>query len=633
MRGCGEEVGGGDLWAKAAELEQQFEGYMWRLAERRASAAAAVVDRPPDFGGSAEEEATAVDRGRRYEAYARRRDEKLRQGWRARMERKEVEMKALWARLDRRRDGELAAGPDSKQKPGNLEVKPASPATPRCSSAMKRHGFSRPGSTKASPVGVAASPRLSSSSNPDARRRALHRETSTQAEPPATPRKENRMPPPPSSAASSAVTTTPRLRALSRGRSSLKDSDRSSSVRDSPRRPRFQSPRPSHDGAGNRQREPVAAPTTADAIAPVAQICQNQQVVLAEIKMAAAFRLRRSGNGAGQPASPRPVITRQVDVRSRPSDIGSNSNAQNSRNSDIESNNCSIDEGNSDNDTAHSPVKLANFKITGDSDTEPSYVYIKKDSDEEAMNTFQAMAGSGSDAEESEKKETGDLQEITMVAVEATAKESPVTDGEDTSQKSSESFYSNVQSSFSHRSELASSATDSPLHSSPSSSGPSTEQLLEADAAMLRKKREEEEEVAVEIKNLLIPNTPTSSTVVCSVAVQSPTEAMAGLKRFLTFGKKNIKTGAEATAAAEHEAPAMAPLPPDGGSVRPMICSSDAASDDPDNTIVISHVRSMQSCLPSSVKPVLLKEVISSAKSPRAHRSFFSFSSFKSRGY
>ncbi|KAG8076951.1 hypothetical protein GUJ93_ZPchr0006g41798 [Zizania palustris] len=626
MRGSGEEVGGGDLWVKAAELERQFEGYKRRLAERRASAAAAVVDRPLDFGGGADEEATAVGRGRRYEAYARRRDEKLRQGWRARMERKETEMKALWARLDRRRDGELATSPDSEQKPGNLEVKPISPApaTPRCRSAMKRHGFSRPGSTKASPASAAASPRLSS--NSDARRRALHRETSTQAELPATPRKENRMPSQPSSAVSTAVTTTPRLRALSRSRCSPKDSDISSSVRESPRTPRFQFPRPSHDGAGKRQRDPVAVPTTADAIAPAAQICQNH---LAEINMVAAFRLRRSGNAAGQPASPRPVITRQVDIRSR-SDTGSNSNAQNSRNSDIESNNCSFDEGNSDNDTAHSSVKLANFKITGDSGTELSYVYIKKDSEEEATNTSQAMAGSGSDTEESEK-ETGDLQEITMVAAKATAKESPVTDGEDTSHKSSdssESFYSNVQSSFSHRSELASSATDSPLHSSPSSSGPSTEQLLEAEAAMLRKKREEEEEVAVEIKNLLIPITPTSSTVVCSVAVQSPTEAVAGLKRFLTFGKKNIKTGAEA-AAAEHEALAMAPLQPDGGSVglgqgwppgdsvRPRICSSDAASDDPDNTIVISHVRSMQSCLPSSVKPVLLKEVISSAKSPR----------------
>jgi hypothetical protein len=39
-----------------------------------------------------------------YEAYVRRRDERLRDGWRARMERKEAEVKALWAQL------ELAAG-------------------------------------------------------------------------------------------------------------------------------------------------------------------------------------------------------------------------------------------------------------------------------------------------------------------------------------------------------------------------------------------------------------------------------------------------------------------------------------------------------------------------------------------
>lgn len=109
MRGGG---GDDDLWAKAAELERQFEGYKRRVAERRSSSSAAAADRHDGDGDGGAVEVVAVGKGRRYDAYVRRRDEKLRQGWRARMERKEAEMKALWARLDvdRRRDGDLAAG-------------------------------------------------------------------------------------------------------------------------------------------------------------------------------------------------------------------------------------------------------------------------------------------------------------------------------------------------------------------------------------------------------------------------------------------------------------------------------------------------------------------------------------------
>jgi hypothetical protein len=96
------------LWAQASELERQFEGYKRRLAERTVVA----VDRPDvldDDGGGGPEEEAEVGRGRRYAAYVRRRDEKLRQGWLARMERKEAEVKALWARLDA---GGRRRGPD-----------------------------------------------------------------------------------------------------------------------------------------------------------------------------------------------------------------------------------------------------------------------------------------------------------------------------------------------------------------------------------------------------------------------------------------------------------------------------------------------------------------------------------------
>uniref|UniRef100_A0A0D9WMX1 Uncharacterized protein n=1 Tax=Leersia perrieri TaxID=77586 RepID=A0A0D9WMX1_9ORYZ len=642
---------GGDdddhLWAKAAELERQFQGYKRRIAERKPTMGA---DRPDgdgggELGGGDGAEAVVGSRGRKYEAYVRRRDEKLRQGWRARMQRKEAEMMALWARLDdshrRRTDSDhlllvTASGHVKQQKPGNLEAsKPTSSSTPRSSSATKST-LSRPRTPRStmpspSPAAAAASPRLSSSSTLDSRRRSQHRDPSSQIEPPSTPRKENRMPP---LITASPAAATPRLRALSRSRSSLKEY----SVRDSPRpappltTTRFQSPRPSHDGAA----------AAADAVA-------RRQVVLAEIKTAAAIRVRRSVNGAAAAAaspSPRPVIAPQVDGRRRPSrDTGKTIDAQMiPSNLDIKSKNFSVSE---DDDAAESSVKLDDLMIAGDSD--------------EAMNNsqsqFQPLVAPDSNPEETEapapdqsEKETEDLEEevTAMATSESKEKETPEIDEQqdDSSPESSsdQSFYSNVDSSFSHRSsELAASATCSPLHGSPSST---TEQLLEADAAMLRKKREEEEEddevaAAGEIKRLLIPAMISSGGgggVACPVAgaVQSPMEAVAGLKRFLTFGKKNggVKAGAGEGAAADDDGVGEEWTGDSG--VRQRICYSDAASsDDSDNNYVISaHVRSLQSCVPcSSAKPVLLKELISSVKSPRAHRSFFSFSSFKSRGY
>jgi hypothetical protein len=88
-----------DLRAMAAELERQFAGYKQRLAERNGNAhvddESGGVGEPGD-GDSGDD----VMRGRMYEAYVRRRDERLRQGWRARMERKEAEVKAFWAQLE-----------------------------------------------------------------------------------------------------------------------------------------------------------------------------------------------------------------------------------------------------------------------------------------------------------------------------------------------------------------------------------------------------------------------------------------------------------------------------------------------------------------------------------------------------
>ncbi|RLN12541.1 hypothetical protein C2845_PM09G06130 [Panicum miliaceum] len=608
-RGGEGAAGGADqLWAKAAELERDFEGYKRRLAERRAQAAAEVAGGRADEDGEEERRGPgdAAGRGRRYEEYVRRRDERLRQEWRARMERKEAEVQALWAHLDRtgsrgRRggDGELAAASHARedhgnlrQKTGNLEVKvkPATPVTPRCGLATK---LSRPRtSVPSSPV--AASPRLST---PDPRRRPphlLHREQ-PQAEPPATPRKENRLPPPPSTA-TVASPGTPRPRTmLSRSRSMFKDRGCSSvAVRESPRPPRFQTPRSSYDSAGN-VKEP-ALPLHADAIAVMqrSSSCSNEQVaVLADLKKASAvapepFHPRRSGNGV-EPASPPPVIRKDRPDRSEIAPAG-DGHADTKRNHDH---------------ADRSSEKFGSVEITGDSDTEPSYVYIKKDRDEQTPRPCQAAAGlgtcPGSEQPRSDNKDSDNVDDtMESTGSNDVSGETTVTDAEKASRReSSESLYSNVQSSFSPRSELDTSATDSPLPSA-------TEQSPESGASPRPRKNPEVEDAE---KSLPIPTTPRSGVTV-SITVQSPMDAVTGLRRFLTFGKKNSKGGEAAAAVVERTPHSMAPAPPHGDgcvsgewpagdSVKARSGSSDAASaDDLDSSYVITpHGNACGFCL------------------------------------
>lgn len=606
------------LRAQAAELERQFDVYKLRLAEKRRDAAAAaaaaaaalvVVDHhPPNIGvedGSggrgAEKEDDEVGRGRRYEAYVRRRDEKLRQGWLARMERKEAEVKALWARLDQPRrpphSADLTAPAAREVKPRNTD-KPISPARPRCtpSPAMKLPRLKSTTTPSSSPAAAAASPRLSSS-----RRVAPHPEP----QPPATPRKENRMSPP-------STTTTPRqqLKTLSRTRSSfVKDGkeerggSRGSSYavagRESPRPPRVQPPRASYDGG----RKQAAAPEP--------------------------LRLRRSR------ASSPLVAPRQEQV-----DFFARLQENNARNKDAEKAKNTGADGNGGNDEMAKPDDTPPgdaAAITGDSDTEPSYVYVKKDGEAKGFcadlgETFEdTMASSSPSSSEAETDKT-------------VKEESPAINGggeagsSSRGESSSESLYSNVQSSFSHGSELA---ADSPLRAL------STEQLLEADAAMLRKKRHDEEDDEAEQSIVILPTTGKSGGVPVVAGTQSPmVDAVAGgIKRFLTFGKKNAPAPAPAVVIVER-------APPPAGdddivnqgwdsadSIKPEICCSYAVSDDDlDKSYVISPhgaVRSLQSFPPSSPTRPELKETTTpppAARSPKVHRSFFSFSTFKNRG-
>ncbi|KAL6861873.1 hypothetical protein ACP4OV_017573 [Aristida adscensionis] len=610
-----------DLWAKAAELERDFAGYKRRLAERREHAAAAVAGRGADEvrggGGGGEE---VAGRGRRYEEYVRRRDERLRHEWRARMERKEAEMKALWARLDRsasRRgggggdgDGELAAaGLAGEKKPGNLEVKvkpAAAPVTPRCSPAAK---LSRPRTgVPSSPA--AASPKLST---PDARRRASHsqRGSPPAAEPPATPRKDTRLP----IAAPAPAPGTPRPRTMmSRSRTMLRDRG-GGGVGESPRPPRLQPPRSSCDGGGSNRKEPARTPDVVDAIAVMQSSPSfSDHVVLAEL-----FRLRSSGNGA-EPA-PSPLLPPR-DEPGRGEIARAGGNAGNK----------------TDGEQAdrRSADKFAGVEITGDSDTEPSYVYIKKDGDEQAPRPSHSQPTSKDGEPLSEEKDIANVEEpMASPDADAVAGEAPAADEEEASpRESSESLYSNVQSSFSRGSELDASATDSPPLTVPSPEAA-------AAAARLRKNPEEEEEETEEI-SVPMASTPVSGVTV-SITVQSPMDAVAGLRRFLTFGKRNGRAGEVAAAVVQRAPPPHAVAPagddsisggwPAGDPVKATLGSPDAAaSDDMDSSYVISpHVGSSQNCVPSYPANAERKEAVLQAKSPRVHRSFFPFASFKSR--
>jgi hypothetical protein len=235
--------------------------------------------------------------------------------------------------------------------------------------------------------------------------------------------------------------------------------------------------------------------------------------------------------------------------------------------------------------------KLGDAEITGDSDTEPSYVYVKRDheevgDDQEAEIFEETMTSSASPSSEE---------------TDTTVKESPAAGAEASPRDSSESLYSNVQSSFSHGSELDASAAASPLRTPlPTGGALSTEELLEADAAMLRMKREEEEEEQAEDQGIVfLPSTcctTRSGAVPVAGRPQSPMEAVAGLKRFLTFGKKNGKGADDAGVVVIERGPPSAgdgsvsegSASGDSVSTKPRTCWSDAASDDLDNSYIIS---------------------------------------------
>lgn len=315
---------------------------------------------------------------------------------------------------------------------------------------------------------------------------------------------------------------------------------------ESPRPTRFLPPRSTYDGASSNLKEPIPSPRADDAIALVrSSSCSREQTVVADRRKASAvapepFLVKRSsGNDIEPTSAPSKDWDLPYSSEITPASCGNADNKSNQQEY--------VDQ---------SSEKFGSEEITGDSDTEPSYVYIKKDSDEHIPRPPQASAGVGTcpgpePRSDTDNKEDSDNVEDTMESTGSNevAGETPAADAEDELRReSSESLYSNVQSSFSPRSELDTSATGSPLPSA-------TEQSPESNTSPWTGTKSTEVEGAE--KRPPTPTTPRSS-------VQSPMDTVNGLKRLLTFGKRNGK--ASETAVADERAPrSVAPAPPAGG--------------------------------------------------------------------
>lgn len=389
-----------------------------------------------------------------------------------------------------------------------VKVKLSTPVTPRGNLGHPPPAAkpARPRTSVPSSL-AAGSPRLST---PDPRLRPsshLQRELrQAQPQPPATPRKENRLPPPPPptalATAASPATPRPRTTMLSRSRSMFKDRGCSSvavAVGESPRPSRFQPPRSSYEGASNLKK-------------PAPSCSRDQAVVADRRKASSAVAPEPFLVKASRDDMPAPLVLVASKERDLPYRSGAISPAG-CANEDSKSN---VQEH-----VDRSPDKFGSEEITGDSDTEPSYVYVKKDSDEQIPGppppeTPAAAAAAADDAEEEFRRE------------------------------SSESLYSNVQSSFSPRSELASAASSATTGSSPRPSA--TAQSPEASVSPRPRKSAEAEEGAE--KRVPAPTTTPRSSA------QSPMDAVNGLKRLLTFGKRSGNGKASEAAAAPRAPPA-----------------------------------------------------------------------------
>ncbi|KAG8072650.1 hypothetical protein GUJ93_ZPchr0006g42458 [Zizania palustris] len=616
--GAGVEVE--SLWAMAAELERQFAGYKQRLAER-SGAPDVVVDDDDDARMDGEEEDDGGGgcgdvRGRMYEAYARRRDERLREGWRARMERKEAEVKALWAQLERGITGAGAAGrgvtttdagtAGERTRDDGEKRRSSDVVAPVSSISGKKHARTRSFSSF-----------TAKSSRPDGgTRRALLQEPPTStSEPPVDTsdggagRKDRRRGARPTGAGG--ATTVPKLKVFSGSghRSSAKEHG---SIKGGPKLPRSLQPRRSSSGGLDDLKETAVLPTTCAAVAAPARSCLIEQVAVhdetqnASSSTAAPFPGAANARAASPYSDSGEIVEGVTD--------GRGDEARNVEEHDAE-------------EAAVSPGKLLNGEITSDSDTEPSYVYIKKDVEEfdhfDAMKTLrarrsdQALAGSDARPElEVEKKSSEDGEETMAPSVAVAAESATTTADEAPARENSDDL------SFSGRSGAGSPPSSPPA--SCISRAPSIERLLEEDAALLRKKREE----SAERRAMTTLSTPPPTRV--SGGARSPREAtVRGFKRFLSFGKKNRGREVTVIDCTSPSVPSLAD--DDSGSgrwhstdtIKPRMASSDASSDDMDHGYAIAisaRACSLQSLVAASPAKSELNEIEPQEKSPKGEK-------------
>ncbi|TVU28904.1 hypothetical protein EJB05_20442, partial [Eragrostis curvula] len=596
-----------DLWAMAAELERQFAGYKQRLAERNGRSAhhddAAACDDVGvcvvGNGGVEEEEVTEPGggdvRGRMYEAYVRRRDERLRQGWRERMERKEAEVKAFWAQLELSgraggNDGveTAVAGDDEERKAerNDDDKKRSSDVAlaPRRISG-KKHARTRSFSSSTN----------TGRTSPDAgTRRALSQEP-----PPSEPQaagdasKEHPARPAGGAAATTARTTLrPKTTSLRR-KNSVKG--HGSAKQTGPKLPRALPRRGSSGGLEDLGKEVVVP--NADAAGTPLVIRSSEHDLHGQAPKASPLR-QFTGDGTGaaneQAASPGSDRSEVVDaVPERELEVNNAEVAK--RGDDKES-------GTSRDDRLGNP----NGEVTSDSDIEQSYVYIDKDDvvEKQAMSVPGSLPARDAVPEIRAKTSKQHAQTTTSPPVDATAAEIATTPnaGEAPARESSD------DSPFSGR--LGRRSAPNGAAPSCSSRDHSIERLLEADAALLRKKREARAE-----KSSL--KTPGSAGSRVSGTGRSPNskETPRGFKRFLSFGKKNR---AREVTVIDCTSPSVSSVADDdsggclsAGSIKPRMGSSDAASDDTEHGHTISpRACSLQSLVAASPAKSELAEIV-----------------------
>ena len=230
-------------------------------------------------------------------------------------------------------------------------------------------------------------------------------------------------------------------------------------------------------------------------------------------------------------------------------------------------------------------AKLGNGEITSDSETEPSYVVIKK-KDEKPMRLSDALAGSDAEPHLEVKNGTGDADQATTAADADIAKTNAA-------EAAPEGESSDGLSSFSG---TGRSGRGSAPNSPPSCSAraQSIDRLLEEEAVQLQKKRDIRGAAGggASVQGV---STPGSAGRRASGTTRTTSPRGTGIgfkKRFLSFGKKS--RGTHGATVIECTSPASVPVSPaDYGderrrcrtaddSIRPRLvgCSSNVGSDD-----------------------------------------------------